>query len=169
MKIALVYKSSTGFTERYAEYIAEKTGAELVKYSERKRVKSSDYDILVFGSSIIASRISGVEWFDKVKNEFKHSFLFVTGANPKENNPDLEKYIEAEKIKGHDIFYMPGGLNYEKMSAPMRFVMKKMFLPMVKKEQGEDSIMYKMVSSSYSLYDEKYAQPLLDEIRRVFA
>ena len=54
MKIALVYKSSTGFTERYAEYIAEKTGAELVKYSERKRVKSSDYDILVFGSSIIA-------------------------------------------------------------------------------------------------------------------
>ena len=64
---------------------------------------------------------------------------------------------------------MPGGLNYEKMSAPMRFVMKKMFLPMVKKEQGEDSIMYKMVSSSYSLYDEKYVQPLLDEIRRVFA
>ena len=147
----------------------EKTGAELVKYSERKRVKSSDYDILVFGSSIIASRISGVEWFDKEKNEFKHSFLFVTGANPKEDNPELEKYIEAEKIKGHDIFYMPGGLNYERMSAPMRFVMKKMFLPMVKKEQGEDSIMYKMVSSSYSLYHEKYVQPLLDEIRRVFA
>ena len=167
MRIALVYKSSTGFTERYAKYIAEETGADLFKYAERKTIKSCDYDILVFGSSIIAAKISGLEWFDKVKKEFKHSFLFVTGANPKENNPDLEKYLEAEKVKGHDVFYMPGGLNYEKMSTPIRFIMKKMFLPMVKKEQGEDSLMYKMVSSSYSLYDEKYAQPLLYEIQRV--
>ena len=119
MKIALVYKSSTGFTERYAKYIAEETGADLFKYTERKIIKSCDYDILVFGSSIIAARISGVEWFDKVKKEFKHSYLFVTGANPKENNPDLEKYLEAEKAKGHDAFYMPGGLNYEKMSTPI--------------------------------------------------
>ena len=67
MKIALVYKSSTGFTERYAKYIAEETGADLFKYAERKIIKSCDYDILVFGSSIIAAKISGVEWFDKVK------------------------------------------------------------------------------------------------------
>ena len=38
---------------------------------------------------------------------------------------------------------------------------------MVKKESGENSLMYKMVSSSYSLYDEKYAKPLLDEVRKV--
>ena len=166
MKTAVVYKSSTGFTERYAKYISKELDADLVKYSDRKSVKSRDYDILIFGSSIIASKISGVEWFDKERGEFKHSFLFVTGANPKENNPDIDKYLEAEKAKGHDIFYMPGGLNYEKMSAPMRFVMKKMFLPMVKKEQGEDSFMYKTVSSSYSLYDEKYAKPLIDEVRK---
>lgn len=167
MRIAVVYKSSTGFTERYARFVSKELNADLVKYSERKKVNNRDYDILIFGSSIIAGRISAVEWFDKMRGAFKHSFLFVTGANPKENNPDLDKYIASEKAKGHDMVYLPGGLNYEKMSAPMRFVMKKMFLPMVKKENGENSLMYKMVSSSYSLYDEKYAKPLLDEVRKV--
>ena len=69
MRIAVVYKSSTGFTERYARFVSKELNADLVKYSERKKVNNRDYDILIFGSSIIAGRISAVEWFDKMVME----------------------------------------------------------------------------------------------------
>lgn len=169
MRTAVVFKSSTGFTERYARFISSSLDADLITYKERRKALTGGYDTLIFGSSIIAANISGISWFDKVRGSFKYSFLFVTGANPKENNPDLSSFLTAQKEKGHDIYYMPGGLAYEKMNSFYRFVMKKMFLPMVKKESGEDSAMYKMVSSSYSLYDEKYVMPLLDDVRRAQA
>ncbi len=167
MKIAIVYNSQTGFTERYAELIAGKTNSELIRFRGKKLTDVSGYDVLVFGSYILAEKIAQVEWFDSVRGGFKASYLFVTGASPAENYPELEEYKKREKDRGHDFFYMPGGLNYERMSAPMRFMMKNIFLRMVRKNYGEESSMYQMVKDSYSLFDEKYAMPLIRELEKL--
>lgn len=49
MKAIVVYKSSTGFTKKYADWIAQALGCEAVALQDAKRIDYSAYDALIFG------------------------------------------------------------------------------------------------------------------------
>ena len=146
MNVAVVYNSKTGFTKSYASYIAKETGGTLLSLKEAKRDKTK-CDILVFGTYTIASKLSKISTYEKIKGRYNHSFLFVTGARPYEDG------------KSREYYYLPGGINYEKMSSMKRGMMK-LFL----KSLDKDSDIYKMLSSSYSFYNEKYAKEIIKDI-----
>ena len=61
-------------------------------------------------------------------------------------------------------FYLQAGLNYERMGVMDRLMMK-VFSAMVKKQEGEDSEMYRMVCSSYDLTDRSRISPLVEYVR----
>ena len=147
MDIVILCNSSTGFCERYAKYLAGKTGARLVPYSQRKNLGKAD--VLIYGSHMVASNIAGLSWFKKVRGNYKYSFVFACGAMPEKSTPG-------------DYFYLPGGIAYEKLSLPVRFMLKKVVASILK-DRPEDA---EMAKSSYSLYDEKYVPPLLDELKK---
>ena len=70
-------------------------------------------------------------------------------------------------LKKVDIFYCPGGFNYDKMSAPSRMAMK-MFIKALKAQKNKtekDEIMIKIISSSYDISDKKYIEPILECIK----
>ena len=59
MKVIIVYKSETGFTETYAGFIAADLNGELVPFKDRRRLKPDPDAVLVFGAPVKASTLPG--------------------------------------------------------------------------------------------------------------
>lgn len=172
MKIIVIYNSQTGFTKRYAEWIAEATGADCLELSDAKKKDLAAYEAIIFGGWACAGTINKISWFKANIDRWagKKLIAFCVGASPIEN-PEIEIALkqnfnesEQKKVK---TFYCPGGINYEKMSAPSKLMMK-MFVKMMKAKKDKteaEQIMVKMLSSSYDISDKKYIDPILQYLK----
>ena len=80
MSTIVVYQSETGFTKKYAEWIAEELGCEVVPFKKTNATKLQGYDKVIYGGWLMGGMIVGVE---KVR-EFglKELIVFATGASP---------------------------------------------------------------------------------------
>ncbi len=168
MKTIVIYHSQTGFTKRYAEWIAGKCGADCCELSEAKKKNMDNYDAIIYGSWACAGGISKLSWFkgNISKWEGKKLIAFCVGGSPLENpeiEPALKKNFSEDERKKVSVFYCPGGFNYEKMSTTSKLMMK-MFIKTLKAKKNkteEEEIMIKMISSSYDISDKKYIEPIL--------
>ncbi len=172
MKTIVIYNSQTGFTKRYAEWIAEATGADCLELSDAKKKDLAAYEAIIFGGWACAGTINKISWFKANIDRWagKKLIAFCVGASPIEN-PEIEIALkqnfnesEQKKVK---TFYCPGGINYEKMSAPSKLMMK-MFVKMMKAKKDKteaEQIMVKMLSSSYDISDKKYIDPILQYLK----
>lgn len=168
MKTIVIYNSQTGFTKRYAQWIAKKTGADCVELSEAKKRSMDAYEAIIFGGWACAGGISKLRWFKGNMDQWagKKLIVFCVGGSPIDS-PSIEtalknNFSEAE-FKKVNVFYCPGGFCYEKMSASSRFMMK-LFLKTLKAKKDkteEEREMIKMISASYDISDPKYIEPIL--------
>ena len=96
----------------------------------------------------------------------KKLIAFCVGGSPLDNpeiEPALKKNFSESELNRVNVFYCPGGFNYEKMSAPSRLMMK-IFIKSLKAKKDkteEDEGMIKIISSSYDISDKKYIEPIL--------
>ncbi len=168
MKTIVIYTSQTGFTKRYAEWIAEAAGADCLDLSAAKKTDFTPYGAIVFGGWACAGNIRHIRWFKGNIGKWadKKLIAFCVGANPMDS-PEMEAALkrnfsasEQKKVKA---FYCPGGLNYAKMSAPSKFIMKILVkaLKAKKDKTEEEQLKIKMISSSYDISDKKYIEPIL--------
>jgi len=167
VKAIVIYQSRTGFTERYARWIAEASGADCVPLPEAKKKSMDEYQAIVFGGWACAGGISGLKWFkgNMAQWEGKKLAVFCVGASPS-GSPDVEPALrrnftgaELERVR---VFYCPGGLNYGRMSAPSRLMMK-VFVSTLRAKKGKteaEQVMVKMLSQSYDISDRKYIEPV---------
>lgn len=128
-KIAVVYKSKYGSTERYARWIAEETGADLFKTSETSAAKLAKYDVLVFGGGLYEVNILGISLlknnYGKLKD--KNIAVFSVGASPlsqKALSAVMDKNFSKEMRQNIRLFHLRGALNYDKMSPKHKFMMR---------------------------------------------
>lgn len=172
MKTVVIYNSQTGFTKRYAEWIAEAAGADCLPLTEAKKQDMSAYEAIVFGGWACAGSINKLGWFKENMECWKGKKLivFCVGASPMES-PEIDKalkqYFNEPKLEQASVFYCPGGLNYEKMSLSSR-LMLKMFVKMLKAKKDktkDDEEQIRMLSASYDISDEKYIEPILACLR----
>lgn len=168
MKTIVIYNSQTGFTKRYAEWIAEAAGADCLELSAAKKKDLTPYEAIVFGSWACAGGISKISWFKGNIGNWagKKLIAFCVGGGPIDN-PEIDvafKRIFSESERERvDIFYCPGGFNYEKMSATSKLMMK-VFIKTLKAKKDkteEERTMIEMISSSYDISDKKYIEPIL--------
>lgn len=168
MNAIVIYRSQTGFTKRYAEWIAEAAGADCLEFSAAKKKDLTAYEAIIFGGWACAGSISGIRWFkgNIGKWEDKKLIAFCVGASPI-SSPEIDtalkrNFSEAERKKV-TAFYCPGGLNYEKMPAPSRMMMN-LFVKTLKAKKDktqEEQAMAHMISSSYDISDKRYIEPIL--------
>ena len=57
-KILIIYKSSTGFTKKYAGLLAEKLDCRAINFKNIRSVSLSSYDMLIFGTRAHAGSAS---------------------------------------------------------------------------------------------------------------
>lgn len=168
MKILLVYKSKTGFTKRYAEWICEEINCRLEDLSNIKNIDFSNYDLVIYGSRVHAGRIDGLDKIKKL-NLDKKLVIFATGATPNENNSIIGVWnnnLTEEELKSIKHFYIPAGLNYEKMGFLDKIMMKIASMVLEKKnnESEEDMGMQNSIKKSYDISNKSRIKPLIEYI-----
>ena len=171
MKTLIIYTSQTGFTKRYAEWLADKISGELIELNDAQKKADSffeDYDAICYGGWLRAARIVKVNWFlgKAVNWKDKRLALFCVGGSPNDN-PDIDTFLRnaltEEQKKYIKIFYCQGGFNYEKMKAPSRIAMK-MFVSVLKNKKDpteEEEIMAEKMATSYDISDIKYIEQII--------
>ena len=168
MKTIVIYNSQTGFTKRYAQWIAQAAGADCFALSDAKKRNLSAYEAIVYGGWACGGSIHKLSWFKSHMDQWtgKKLIVFCVGASPMESpeiEPALKQNFSKEELQKVNVFYCPGGLNYEKMSG-LSALMMKLFLKTIKAKKNKTEMernMIQMLSASYDISNRKYTEPIL--------
>ena len=142
MKTIVIYKSKTGFTKKYAEWIAEELSADIFDASKVNINMLNKYDTIVYGGSLYAVGIIGVKLIKKNINKLKDKRLvvFATGASPSRDNDInqiINKNFTVDEQKYIKFFYLRGGFNYKKLNPFDKFLMTLLKWKIKSKKQKE--------------------------------
>lgn len=144
MKIA--YESKTGFTKRYADMLAEKTG--LKAYRAKELVLDGKDEEIIFLGWIKAGKVQGL---DKVR---KHNVIAVCASGTARTaEPDNETVIARNKIKGIPFFYLRGGCLPLKELRGLDKIMLSMFVKMLKSRKEKDEELEESISNIENGFD----------------
>ena len=169
MKTLIIYTSQTGFTKKYAQWIADEMSADIYDLKDAKK-KENDffdgYEAIVYAGWCMAGGVVKSKWFwDKAEGwKDKRLAIVAVGAGPNEN-PDVEtaltNLLNEEQRQYIKAFYCQGGINYEKMHMASKLAMK-MFVRSLKKKPDEKSrLVAAYLSASYDVSDIKYTEPVV--------
>lgn len=125
MKRIVVYKSNTGFTAKYANWIAKELGCEAVELKKVKKASLTQYDEVIYGGWIMANMVNG---YNKIKDlNLKKVVVFGVGMSVPSDNV-AQMMAEQNNIQKESFFYFEGGYNPKKVGC-----FKKMMMNMIKK------------------------------------
>lgn len=170
MKGLIIYSSTTGFTEKYAKWLAEKLQADLLTINEATKKPDTFFEVyeaLVYGGWALAGKIHKSKWFlDRLEHwKGKRLALFCVGASPSENVEEvreaLSQVLTPKQAQYAKVFYCPGGLNYERMPITYRMAMRT-FAFVMKRKHPEDTKMHRILSTSYDNSDPVHLDPIVE-------
>jgi len=128
MKTVVVYKSVSGFTKKYAEWIAEDLEADLLKLEKVDMDILVKYDLIIYGGSLHAVGISGINMIKNNLNKLrdKNIIIFATGASPSRESTVSEvrdRNFSAEEQKQIQFYYFRGGFDFKKLNLINKILM----------------------------------------------
>jgi menaquinone-dependent protoporphyrinogen IX oxidase len=174
MKAIVLYRSISGFTKKYAQWIAEELGADLFDCREVKPDAFSAYGLVIFGGSLHAVGINGIDIITRNLGALagKKVIVFATGASPaREDIPEevLAANFPEEQRKLLRFFYLRGGFDFGKLDLPNKALMTllKWKLLMKKSEDREpdEKGMLAAFAKSMDFTKKESIRPLVDYAR----
>jgi menaquinone-dependent protoporphyrinogen IX oxidase len=124
---AVVYRSTSGFTKKYAEWIAEECKADLFDARKINADKIAKYDIIIFGGSLHAVGINGLKLIKNHMQLFsgKKVIVYAVGASPPRENvlKEVKEHNFSQEMADVALFYLQGGFNYSKLDTTNKIVM----------------------------------------------
>lgn len=142
MKIAVIYKSKTGFTKKYAEWIAAALAADIFEVKQINISTLEAYDTIIYGGSLHIVGIIGVKFItqnvDRLKG--KKLVVFATGASPLRKDVIDEvqnKNFNIAQQKEIKFFYLRGGFDYNKLNLLDKILMTLLKLKIKIKHKTE--------------------------------
>lgn len=128
MKAVVVYKSISGFTKKYAEWVAEELEADLFRIEKIDIDILLKYDIIIYGGSLHAVGISGVSIIKGNLNKLrgKNIIVFATGASPLRESTVSEvrdSNFSVEEKKQIQFYYFRGGFDFKKLNLINKILM----------------------------------------------
>lgn len=122
----IIYRSRTGFSQRYAQWLAEALGCGAAPYQERSVLRLDTFDTVILIGGLYAGNMAGLGWLKKQLPRLagKRVAAVAVGCAPADF-PDLPESMEklfgsTPEIRG---FYCQGGLAYERMGPVDRAMM----------------------------------------------
>ena len=169
MKTLVVYTSQTGFTKRYAQWIAERTGADLFDLKDVQNENGSlfnRYDAIVYAGWCVCGKVAKSNWFFEKAANWKGKNLAIVSVGAalngsKEAEMALNKILNDEQKTYIKAFYCQGGINYEKMNLASRLTMKAYAGSLKKSKDERLRDMGAMVDHSYDASDIKFIEPIV--------
>lgn len=176
MRTAIVYCSQTGFTKRYADWLAEDLGCEAVPYAERSRIGLGDADVLVFCSWFHAASIKGAKWLKKAMREHPRLQVVVlaTGATPMpcEMSPASEieeafrRTFPESEYPDLPHFYCHGGFDFDRLGAADKVAMRMFFKANSKAAETDPKAaeMLRVMGDGFDGTRREYLAPALNHV-----
>lgn len=169
MKALIIYKSKTGFTQKYAEWIQEATKFDIISYENILEATLLTYELIIFGSRIHAGKVDGLKKIKEMllDNERPQLVVFATGGTPIEAEEVIESIwkasFTAEELSTIPHFYMPAGLNYQKMGMGDKLIMKTLakILKNTNNKNPVEAGCEQAIGQSYDIAAQEYISPLL--------
>lgn len=156
----VVYKSSTGFTKKYAMWIAEALNCEAKDIKKVSKEELNSTDTLIYGGWIMGSMIMGL---DKIKNVYSGKLVvFAVGSTP--TSEEVVSAIKKQNnLESTPLYYMEGGFEFEKLGFFKRNMLKMVKKSVEKKENKteQDLFMIKALGTSFDHSDKKFIDPLV--------
>ncbi|MFB0917777.1 MAG: flavodoxin domain-containing protein [Clostridiaceae bacterium] len=146
MKWIVLYKSNTGFTKKYAEWISGELNCDIKSIDEFDFNSVKNYDGLIFGGFLHARGISGLKKVKGIFSQFNHNniILFASGASPE--SEDVLKVIRQSNLsadeKDINVFYFHGGYDHNKVKGLDKFVMNLMRIGLEHKKKKGSTLTY---------------------------
>ena len=173
MNVMVIYKSRTGFTKRYAQWIGDELRCKVTDYGEIKKIDLDSYDLIIYGGRVHAGKIDNLDKVKSLLNNKKCDLIvFATGATPFEATEEIEKTRNLNfSDNSIPYFYMQSGLCYEKMGFFDRTIMKMLSKMLAKKENKSDidNGTAIAISQSHDISDKSYIMPLVDYIKKNYS
>lgn len=156
--MVIVFESKTGFTKKYADMLARRTG--LKAYPVRELAKIGRDEEVIFLGWMKVGKIQGLS---KMKN---HNVKAVCGSGTARNaEPDAETVIARNKIGNIPFFYLRGGCMPLKKVKGMDKILLSMFVRMLKKRKDQDGKAEETISIIENGFDgvkEENLEPVLE-------
>lgn len=172
MKTIVIYKTRTGSTKKYAEWIRDELQCEIADYEEMNKLDLNNYQLVIYGSRIHAGKIDSLEKVKKlVENKNCNLVVFATGATPSAATETIEE-IMRNNFSDDSIphFYMQSGLCYEKMGFKDKTIMK-LLAKMLSDKKDKSNIengTATAISKSYDISDQSFILPLTDYVKKTY-
>ena len=164
MNTIVVYQSETGFTKKYAEWIAQELGCEAIPFKKTNEAKLKAYDKVIYGGWLMGGIVVGAE---KIKAmNLKDVVVFATGASPA-----MQEMVQALRAQNHledvPFFYFEAGINYEKMGFMKRSMLKMVRKTIMKKtdKTESDKFMEKALEKSYDNTKKEAIAELVESVK----
>lgn len=157
----VVYFSKTGFSRRYAQWLAEDLDCRAVPEKERKALDWAQYDTVILTGGLYAGQMAGLKWLERQlpRMQGKRIAAVAVGCAPM-GNPALPENMEKlfgrfPQIQG---FYCQGGLDYQRMGPLHRAMMA--VLRMSLRGKPEMAEMLRIISASFDGAKREYLLPV---------
>lgn len=120
----VIYTSETGFTEKYAKWIAEELGCETAKLKDFTADKLNDYEVIIYGGNINAFKIVGINLINNNLSLLEGKKVYVFGSGITPYSEQYESLIAKNNLLGnHQFYYFTGGLDKGKLKFSSRFAL----------------------------------------------
>lgn len=171
--ILVVYKSKTGFTKKYSEWISEALNCQTLPLEAVNISEVLKYDIVIFGGGIYASKINGIKFITNNLEALKntHLIIFATGATPLSATEKVNQFKQTN-IPGESnipFFYLQSGMNYKNMGIIDKLIMNVLKFAL-KTKKNKDSIemgAMEAISDSYDNSNLKAIDPLINYVKNI--
>lgn len=172
-RFLVAYKSVTGFTRQYAQWIGEELDCPVADLKDLSVRDAAKCETLIFGGRFHAGRVDGLK---KARALFEESrskrlILFACGGTPDSQSDAIaeawEQNLTAGDLKSIPHFYMPGGLKYQGMPLGDRLMMR-FFAAAVRGKKNKspyEEAMARAVGGSFDIASREYIKPLVACVR----
>ena len=101
MSTIVIYKTKYGATKKYAEWIAEELGCDMVDAKDIKIDDILKYDTIIYGGGLYAEIINGVHMLTKNMDKLKDKKIavFTTGLTPTDCRDYYDKMVIEKNFK----------------------------------------------------------------------
>lgn len=174
MKAAVLYRSISGYTRTYAQWIAEELGAELYDCRKVPRRTLSGYDPVIFCGSL---HLGGINGIDTIKRSFadlegKRLIILVIGGSAARAGLGEEiltaNFSEDQRMRMR-LFYLRGGFDFGKLDTINKLLMLVRLWRLKKKPRedltpDEKDLLAASVRPAYAM-DKDNIRPLVEYAR----
>ena len=173
-KCIVLYQSKYGATKKYADWLKERLGCDILETKAASMERLAPYDTVVFGGGIYASGIAGISFLKKHYDRLngKTIAVFAVGASPYDEKAVEElrqRNLKAPLYKV-PLFYFRGAWQEEKMSFGDRTLCNMLKKAVAKKDPNTyapwEAALMEAMGSSHDWTSLDALAPLIDFLNR---